>query len=286
MKPSLKESSINLAIILLPVLIVWGASAWKDNKTPECTQADLYETTQWSTCTTENIQTRELIKNDEFTCKNPGKVDTPELEKNCTYIPECNEQKEPCGDKYVYLFKKGIKEHTTIIENRTYSPKNHNNLSIVPHGKFQNIKLTVITDTKPEKIPEYYYLFFGIDKYYAAPRVIGTSRIRNNQLDLKDHGVFQGSETPRTLKFNLNKLKLARPSKGYMGFDEKNYTTILNANPEKELKMTLFLADGNSMTEKNINQRIFGVVTDAWFEFECETNEECSIEKLPAIIEK
>jgi hypothetical protein len=282
-KPSLKEWAVNTAIIVLPVLFVWGISILKDANLVECAQSDIYDIkSEWSICTIEGKQTREIVKKDNFSCKNPGKVDVPEAERTCTYIPTCDEEKEPCSDNNVYLFKKGIKEHTTIIENNNYSTKNHNNLEILPHGKFKSIKLTIIADTKPVQIPEYYYVFFGIDKNYASPQVIGTSRIKDNRLDLKDYGVFQGTETPRTLKFDLNELKLAKPSGTTSGYEEKNYVETLNNNSGQGLKMTLFLADGNSMTA-DVNQRIFGVITDAWFEYECENNEKCSIERLPSI---
>ena len=272
-------------IAILVVLLVVSIKTFFEKEVPECTQADLYETTEWNVCTEEGVQTRNLIEKENFSCKNPGKVDIPELERNCTYIPPCNNEKEPCSQNYSYLFKKGVKEHTTIIENGNYSNKNHNNLAIIPHGEFKDIRLTIIADIRPEKIDEYYYVFFGIDSNYATPRVIGTTRIKDNRLDLKDYGVFQGTETPRTLKFDLKNVKLARESTSTKGSEVKNYIEILNTSPGQELKMTLFLADGNSMTT-DINHRIFGVITDAWLEYECEENEECSIERIPSIQEK
>jgi len=91
-----KDSFLNLAIIIAPVLLVWGISAWNDSNIPECTQTNLYdlEKMTWGKCE-EGRQTRELIKTEEFeknnlSCKNPGKVETPELEKNCEIsLPIC-----------------------------------------------------------------------------------------------------------------------------------------------------------------------------------------------------
>lgn len=276
LKKEIIPNLITLAAGVLVIFLVFGIRWYKEKNIPECTQSDIYEIkSEWGVCSAEGKQTREILKKEVFSCKNPGKVDVPEKERSCVYIPVCH------GNDC--LFKKGIKEHTTIIENGDYSIKNHNNLEIAPHGKFKNIKLFVIADTQFGKIPEYYYIFFGIDKNYASPRVLGTSRIQSSRFDLKDYGVFQGTETPKTLSFDLKNLKLANTSKEGNGSQVKDYVEMFNKYSDQKLKMTLFLADGNSMTENDVKKRIFGIITDAWFEYECETNEACSIERVPSI---
>ncbi len=91
---SWKDSFINLGIIVTPVLLIWGVSTWKDSNIPECTQTDLYDFQHpdmaWQECKN-NKQIRKLKKTDEVkTCKNPGKVTTPELEKSCEItVPIC-----------------------------------------------------------------------------------------------------------------------------------------------------------------------------------------------------
>jgi hypothetical protein len=47
--------------------------------------------------------------------------------------------------------------------------------------------------------------------------------------------------------------------------------------------MTLFLADGRSMTTSENSKRIYGTITDAWFEYECEEKSNCSILRVPEI---
>lgn len=61
-----------------------------DNRV-ECTQSDLYkiEEMTWGKCE-DGKQKRKLIKKQNFSCKNPGKVETPSLERNCEIsIPIC-----------------------------------------------------------------------------------------------------------------------------------------------------------------------------------------------------
>jgi len=242
---------------------------------PICIESD-WKKSEWSICVDEK-QTRQIEKKSK--CENGF---TPEKEQSCI-------------QKISYLFKNDKKTHTTIIDNNNcingqceYSKDgfNHNNLEIIPSGKFNSIYLHIIADTS-YKIPEYYYIFFDIDKKYAIPRALGTSRIfidnARSKLDTKDYWLFQWTDTPKKLKFNLNETKVAKESKVGAWFDIKDYVKYINNYSEKNLKMTLFLADGRSMTTSENSKRIYGTITDAWFEYECEEKSNCSILRVPEI---
>jgi len=288
-KPTLKESAINLLIIIIPVLLVWGITEIKDSHLRECTQLDIYEIkSEWSVCTKEGKQFREVVKKESFSCKNPGKVDVPEAERGCEYIPECNSEIEPCSEKFVYLFKKDVKEYTTTVKpenglNLEYIG-NKDNLTIMPSGKFTNAKLkieieTTTFDGSVIKIPEYYYLFFSFNDDL---RIIGTSRIQPNRLDLTSNGVFQGTETPKRLSFELSNIQRASTSTQF-GSTQKNYVDILNQNSDIELRMSLFVGDGRSMVETDEMKRIYATITDAYIEYECEEGSDCKIIRIPEL---
>lgn len=74
---------------LLSLVLEKSVQNIKQDKRPECTQIDMYkiEEMSWKECK-DGKQKRDLIKtenliNDTLSCKNPGKVSTPDLEKSC-----------------------------------------------------------------------------------------------------------------------------------------------------------------------------------------------------------
>ena len=316
--PSIKISIYKLLILVLPVLTVWYVSNYFDSKKPECTQSDIYNIWEYSQCTPEWKMTRTITQKSDYSCKNPWKVVKPEESMSCEYVPQCTEANWNiwdwgicsaswshdriiekigrcdwgyvpsstwvCSTKTTYLFKKWVKEHTTIIEEEwKYSNKNHNNLEILPTGKFKSITLKIVGDTSPVKIDEYYYVFYWLNNGYASPRVIWTSRIQLNRFDLKDYWVFQWFNAPKKIEVDLKNLKLANEwGNKWSTVDSKSFDLINNSS-WKILNMTLFLADGQSMTTLDRNKRIFWTITDAWFEYECEETERCSIERVPNI---
>lgn len=316
-----KEILPNIITMLLWLIILW-IIFWiqyiLDFNKKDCTQSDIYNIWEYWQCTSEWKMSRVITQKTDYSCKNPWKVAKPDDSMTCEFIPQCTEvnwkiwdwwicsaswsqnrviekigkcewgyipeQTQFCSLKTTYLFKKWIKEHTTIIEEEwKYSIKNHNNLEILPKGKFKSINLRIIGDTSPVKIDEYYYIFYWLNNGYATPRVIWTSRIQSNRLDLKDYWVFQGFNTPKKIEVDLKNLKLANEWNNLWSTIDSKFFELINNSSWKTLNMSLYLADGQSMTTLIRDKRIFWTITDAWIEYECEENSNCLIERTPSI---
>lgn len=233
-----------------------------------CTREELI-ISDWQACQ-EGIEERTVTST--VTCLIPVDI---ELRRNCLI------------KQRAYLFKEDLKEYTTSINltnpERPYI-NNRDNVAIKVTGNFSGATLTVravtnLRDGSPYKIAEYYYLFFGIEE--SILRVIGTSRLpAGNRLDLRDYGIFQGTETPKELIFDLKNLKLADEKNG---FDIEDYVAVLNRNDGKTLDLSLFLADGRSMTEIDELKRIYGTITDAYIDYTCANGGVCKIERVPSL---
>ena len=220
----------------------------------------------------------------------------------------CSEVSRPPGQRTCTVESKTLllKDYTTQIDldaasGNAYEP-NYRNIKIIPKGKFKTLKLHVAASTSVLggeliQVPEYYYFMLGINDSVA--RVLATYRIDSNRLDLNSEGVFNGTEMPIEKEFNLNDAILAESSSEYSpggignggigsstigggatGFISKDYSQVLNESTGKPIFITLFLADGRSMVERDLKNRIFGTITFAYLEYECESSG-CSIERTP-----
>jgi len=231
---------------------------------------------------------------DWWLCENWYKVRDIEKKEICELWDNSPNRKIKCKEQYVYLFnEQKNKTHTTITEKiddtkpLIYSNKNNNNLTITSSWQIKSAKLIVKARTsvfgwKIINIPEYYYLLFSIsNNRWGIPRVIWTSRIKDNWVDMSDFWVFQWTDTPKTLKFdNLSSLKTAYP-KWKVWSEIINYLDIINKSQWKEIYMTLYIWDWDSMIEKNEMKRIFWTIYEAYIEYECKDNSKCSIERIP-----
>jgi|SRR3989344_6370852 len=70
---------------------------------------------------------------------------------------------------------------------------------------------------------------------------------------------------------------------GSDSFLMRDYVDLLNDKSGSEFSMTLFLADGISMAERDVHKRIYGTITFAYLEYECAEGKSCSIERVPEI---
>jgi len=208
----------------------------------------------------------------------------------------CNEVKKPLSTRECSTEGKTLilQDYTTQIDTNAesgnaYEPS-YQNIQIRSIGKIRNLKLhlsatTTVLGGEPIKVPEYYYFMFAIADNVA--RVLGTSRVDPSRLNLDGEGIFKGTQMPIEHSFNLQDAILANASnehdRGNLGYIPKNYVDVLNKNIGKTVNMTLFLADGRSMVEEDIKKRIYGTITFAYFEYECEQPSVCSIEKIPAL---
>lgn len=315
-----KEVLPNIITMLLWLIILWiifWIQYFIDFNKKDCTQSDIYNIWEYSQCTPEWKMSRIITQNSQYSCKSPWKVVKPEESVSCEYVPQCTEanwkawewwicsaswtqdrviekigkcewgfilnQTQVCSTKTTYLFKKWIKEHTTIIEEEKYSIKNHNNLEISPSWKFKSIRLNIIWDISPVKINEYFYIFYWLDLVNAIPKVIWTSRIKSNRLDLSDIWVFQWTNTPKAININLNSLKLANEWNNLWSTINWKSFDLINSSSGKILKMSLYMADWQSMTTSDMSKRIFWTITNAWLEYECEENSSCLIKRIPEI---
>jgi hypothetical protein len=179
-------------------------------------------------------------------------------------------------------------DYTTQIDTSTTGNEyrsNNNNIKIETVGKFKSAKLiisvkTTILNGNLIKIPEYYYLMFALND--KIPRALETSRVAKNRLSFDGKGIFKGTDTPLTLEFDLSEVALAKSSSEGIGIlSTKNYLETLNGTDVKKiLDMTLYIADGKSMIEQSVQDRIFGTISNAYIEYVCEINSICEIKKI------
>jgi len=238
---------------------------------PVCTEKH-YSIGKWSTCI-DGTRTREV--------ENIVNCEISEEDKELgTFL----KQKE-CPDTKSTLLLRGF---TTDVDSELpnpYSPS-YRNVSIKPRGQFESLKLIVSAKTsvlggKDYIVPdEYYFFMFGIDE---ISRALATTRIGDARLDVSDYGIIRGEEFPTIKRFDLKNIHLANPNDQGVGSTEREYTNYLNENTEKEMQITLFLADGRSMTATDPMDRIFGTITEAHFEYECEKGSQCSIQRIPSL---
>lgn len=264
-----------LAIAIL--LLYYKYVNWADNiSKPICDKNDLIISDWWE-CKN-GIQERNvrIIDTTNNTCKiNAEKFP---ITQSCQNTVPLN------NTKAVKIFNN--KYYTSIDTNNSLAPykPSYNNLNITLNWKIKSLKMTVLGETevngwKKIFIPEYYYYMFSIGE--AEPRALNTIRTKTNRLDTNSEGVFQGIYTPKRLVFDLSKSTLATTSselsKTRQSSINRNYVDILNKNTWKTLNMTLFMGDWQSMTNPDLMQRIFWVITDAYLEYECVDNSACNI---------
>lgn len=237
---------------------------------PTCSTDQLI-ISEWSECA-EGFQTRVITP--RTTCEMP---------KDLEIKRECVSEK-----KRVYLFKKGVKEYTTQIDTsdsvNPYHP-NYNNIRLVTRSgavKEATLFITAITtvyDGSIYQIPEFYYAMLGINE---SPRIVGATRLSPTKVDTGSPGIFQGTETPKTLEFNLNSLIQAHNGSEGPGSTTTDYVALINQN-KGPIDMTLFIADGRSMVDPDLLKRIYGTITDAYIEYSCESPGACDIERVPLL---
>ena len=184
--------------------------------------------------------------------------------------------------KRVYIFDW---PYTTEVDIKKgdYS-KSYNNFTIYLSGNIKSLNLNILWETQVNGwkrifIPESYYFMFAIDD--VNPRILGTTRKGQNRIDTSWFWVFKGTTTPKRLSFNLSKdIQLASTSSEFLKWINsinKNYLELLNKNSWKKLSGTLLMWDWNSMLEPDIFNRIFWVITEAYFEYECTNWDDCLI---------
>lgn len=183
-----------------------------------------------------------------------------------------------------------LKDYVTQVAPDTANPylPNYRNLTILPKGKFKSVKLivaasTTVRDGRLYAVPdESYYFMFGLNDSYV--RALGTSRIADSRLDVSDAGIIQGTDMPKTLTFDLSKAKLAKGSGEGIGNIPKDFLKdVFNVMSNKQISMTLFLADGRSMTTADVDKRVFGRINTAYLEYECDDGSKCEIERVPSL---
>lgn len=241
---------------------------------PFCTDKD-FEVGIWSACVN-GVRKRE-IKN----------------LTSCVISAEDNEMRKFSSEEICAETTKStllLKNYITQIEPGSENPyqPNYRNLRIIPQGKFKSVSLiisaeTTIKDGSHYSVPdEHYYLMFALNDSIA--RAIGTSRLSGSRFDISDDGIIQGVEMPKTVKFDLSNTRIAKANNEGIGFFEKNYLSeIFNPKSGQEITMTLFLGDGRSMTTADLDKRIFGEITEAYFEYECLDSNPCSIQRIPEL---
>src|SRR3989338_89914 len=283
----------------------------------ECTVDDVYEIRDIEECNEKNFIARNVIKKSNITCFNPGKVERPDGKIGCEYVPECKEENLNISDWSICekdseefsetreIQKKAdtnckinydqfpikrdckptiskqtviLKGYTTEVEPlKTQAPykPSRDNLLLEFNGQFKSIKLIAIATTS-FKIPEYYYFQFEIKE--EIPRTIGAEKIKNNRLNLNDHGIFKGTDTPAKREFDLSNAKMANIES--TGSEIVNFVSRVNNRNSNTLYGSLYVGDGNSMIVEDPRNRIFGTIAEALFEYECVSGSNCSIGSL------
>lgn len=254
---------------------------------PICTEND-YSLGAWEACI-EGTQVRVVEIKEGVVCREKIK---PALDR-------------PCSVENKTLL---LRDYTTQVDpenlNNFYE-QNNNNFKIVPTGKFKNLKLhlsaiTTVLSGKPIQVPEYYYFMFSLGE--EIPRALEATRIDETKLDISGSGIIKGTDMPTEKIFDLNNTILAVSSheyspggigRGAIGshaigagdttFLERSFLELLNENEGVELSGTLFMGDGRSMTVKNLNERIFGTINFAYFEYECVEGVNCEIHRIPKL---
>lgn len=264
-----------LLIISSPLIIVIGL-LWRIFWTmylPPCVQTDIYEISQWSECTKEGVQYRNISKNVPDFCRLPDEdtLKEPEYVQSCEYQHLDNK-------KTVKL----LQNYETVIDINGNTTASNNNLSLSIKGKIKNASLSITGKTQvlggnPIKIADNYAFYLHIDSD-GIPRAIWTSRVGGNLLTNNVPGMFKWLDTPKTLTFDLSDLQLAKSSKEGDGYIKKNFVEILNNYSGKSVDMTLFMAGGGkSMREADPKKRIYAVIESAFIEYECEKDSACEI---------
>jgi len=170
-----------------------------------------------------------------------------------------------------------------LEENNKYI-NNLENILIRAIWKFKELKLFIEIDTevlgwKQIKIPESYYIMFDMWNS-KTPRVLYSSRIAENRLDITDIWIFNWSKNPQSSTFDLKNSHLAKPSKEWIWKVSINFVEILNKNSWLEIPVSLYIWDWDSLIQEDINKRIFAIIKKAYFEYSCEDWNNCKIEVL------
>ncbi len=238
---------------------------------------------KWGDCI-DGLQKRIITPNKIQECG----VDTEKFPS----IKECSDEVK---SKTVTLSKNYETKISTNGEELSVNPyrENNNNLKIKSSGKFKSAKLiienakTYVLGGEEIKIGADYYIMFALNR--NIPRAMNLKRVdlgegNTKLVEIREdvEGMFKGTETPKNLSYDLRELLFANSSaeKPYgQGYLTDDYLKILNENNGKALNMTVYLADGRSMTEPDEYKRIFGSI-DAFIEYECFDDSECNIEVI------
>lgn len=210
-------------------------------------------------------------------------------------VPACNVDKAALSLERSCELPQETKS-VTIIENYTSnfsdpSPawinrNNYGNILLFSQWKFKSIQLKIQADTyvlwwKSIKIPEFYYIMFSVNN--PNFRILWARRLSSNRLDLASMWLFQGTETPKNLSFPLSNVDMAAGGNELVEYPswvlrEQNFIPVFNSENGKDLRLTLFVGDGNSMKDPDQNKRIYGRIIKANLEYQCDGN--CSIKKI------
>jgi hypothetical protein len=244
-----------------------------DESTKNFCNQDQLLLSEWSDCV-EGIETRTAVP--KTSCVVPNEI---EIRRACT--PKTKRE---------YLFRKEVKEYTTRVDSNASNPYslNLNNVFILPTGTgaFASARLVVTAITtvqggKPYGIPEFYYFMLAMGN--DVPHIIGSARKSASDVDTSDYGIFQGTQTPKTLSFDLTNLKAAKLSSEGAGSKTLHYLDLINKNTGQPIPVTLYIGDGRSMIIADEQKRIFGTITDAYIEYACTLNQVCNIQRLPPL---
>ncbi|OIO76086.1 hypothetical protein AUJ87_03535 [Candidatus Gracilibacteria bacterium CG1_02_38_174] len=194
-------------------------------------------------------------------------------------LPKTSEICIPGAKKQVSLFKKdGFK--TDVLD--AYGRHNIDNIHLAFSGSYTRIFLTFTVETRRNdgKIIQsdtsaVYFPMFRFPGGTEVLRALGTERLANGNIDndtLKQPGVFRSADTPKTLKFDMSDIKLAKGKTldSGIGSITKNYLDFINNRGTDSMPMTLYiLSDGKSLYNPDPSHRIDAVITTAYLEYEC-----------------
>ena len=219
-----------------------------------CEEGSYYEVLEWSECQPGGVKTRVVTALENPTCKSSRKPARPVDTEHCNYTRPCEEidytldawnicidgkqnrkvrlkedvqcienskpqEEKSCSVQNKILLLKNYTTEVDPTDENPYSPS-YRNITIVPHGEFEELKLHVAADTsvlggEAIQVPEYYYFLFSMGEGVA--RALGTSRNSDSRLDLNDFGVFKGTQMPIEQTFDLTEAKLAKASNEISG---------------------------------------------------------------------
>lgn len=163
-----------------------------------------------------------------------------------------------------------------------YWRNNIDNIHLSFSWKYQDIKLTFTAQIKtrygdPIKL-ETSAIFFPMFRFPGWTEVLSalwTDRLANWNIDNDESQpwIIRSTDMPKTLEFDLSKLKLAywKQINPWLWSYTKNYITVINNRNKNTLPMTLYmLSDGKSLYNSDNNKWIDVFITEAYIEYICD----------------